>query len=228
MSLYTQDFETGTNGSAFTWDTLANGAGAVCANDQTAHGTLSIKCNDDNSYQYVQKNLPSAVSSVAIRYYIRFSASNTTAEADDLKTYPDTTSFASQGPKIYRVSNGKMRLVDSTGATVWTSAVAPSVNTWYRVELLMISTGTGTAQFRIAYYLLDSTSAIEDVTSAATFTSPTIQSAHFGKVVTSAFTPSGSSTWFDDLAVQDAPSGQLIGPVPLPIVAGWLIGGIAW
>src|SRR5665213_35078 len=96
MSKSLYDFEDGTNGSAYTIDTPAQGASgfsALCANDNPAHGSLSLKITGSGSYQYVQKNL-SALTKAMFRGYFSTDVA-VTGEADFLKVHSDTTSIGS-------------------------------------------------------------------------------------------------------------------------------------
>ena len=213
------DFDDGTPGSAYIIDTPAQGStvAAKADNTQAAHGGLSIKVSGDLTYQYVQKNFAAPVNTCAFRYYTYMGSQNTSSEADILKLFPDTTSYTAvgtPGPKIYMGSTGKMTLKDAANTTVWTSSSVLGINAWLRVELLQLAAGTSTAQFRIAYYIGDATTAVEDSgNTAATFNSLAIQSAHLGKQQSATWTPSGTFVWFDDFATDDAPSG-FIGHFP--------------
>jgi len=62
-----------------------------------------------------------------------------------------------------------------------------------------------------AYYVGDSTTAVQTFSVATATTTVDILSVHMGKQQNAANTPSTLHTWYDDLAIDNAPTG-LIGP----------------
>lgn len=215
MSQYIYNFEDSTNGSEYDIDIPANGAPAVTANVDNAHpahGSLSIRADSSSSYQYVQDNLPSAVTDIAVRYYIYDDASQV-ADYDDLRFYSTTTDANStnRAGGIRRINNNMLRVFDSLGANIWSSASGLSINTYYRIEIRVQCGTSGNATMSGAYYVGDSTTAVETFSVATATTTANILSVHLGKQQNAANTPATLHTWYDDFAIDDAPTG-LIGP----------------
>jgi len=215
MSQYIYNFENGTLGGEYDIDIPANGAPAVTANVDNAHpahGSLSIRADSSSSYQYVQKNLPSAVTDIAVRYYIYDDAIQA-ADYDDLRFYSTTTDAGAtnRAGGIRRIGSNKLRVFDSLGASIWASTNALSINTYYRIEIRIQCGASANATMSGAYYVGDSTTPVETFSVATATTTANILSVHMGKQQTAANTPSTLHTWYDELAIDDAPTG-LIGP----------------
>jgi hypothetical protein len=215
MSQYIYSFEDGTNGIEYNIDIPGNGAPAVAIMADTAHpahGSLSLRADSSASYQYVQDNLPTAVTDIAVRYYIYGDASQI-SDYDDLRFYSTTTdaSSANRAGGIRRISGNKIRVFDSLNANIWSSASGLSINTYYRVEIRVQCGTSGNATMSGAYYVGDSTTPVETFSVATATTTATIISVHLGKQQTAANNPSTLHTWYDDFAIDDAPTG-LIGP----------------
>ncbi len=214
MTQYLYSFEDGTNGASYVIDTPANGAGAVTIladNAHPAHGSLGLRSDSAASYQYVQKNLPSAVTDIAIRYYM-YDDDLVTGDLDDIRLYSTTTDASStnRAGGIRRTSGNKLRLFDSVSADIWTSN-ALSINTQYRVEFRVQCGTSAHATFSGAYYVGDSTTPVQTFSVTTATTTTNVLSVHMGKQNSSAVTPSTMHNWYDDFAIDDAPTG-LIGP----------------
>jgi len=215
MSQYFYNFENGTLGGEYDIDIPANGAPAVTANVDNAHpahGSISIRADSSASYQYVQKNLASAVTDIAVRYYIYDDAIQT-ADYDDLRFYSTTTdaNATNRAGGIRRIGSNKLRVFDNLGASIWASTSALSINTYYRVEIRIQCGVSANATMSGAYYVGDSTTAVETFSVATATTTANILSVHLGKQQNAANTPSTLHTWYDEFAIDDAPTG-LIGP----------------
>lgn len=215
MSQYNYSFENGTNAAAYSIDIPANGAGAVTVVADTAHpahGSLSLRTDSSGSYQYVQKNLSSAVTDIAIRYYI-YDDDLVTGDHDDIRLYSTTTDANStnRAGGLRRTSGNKLRLFDSVSASLWTSTAALSVNTYYRVELRVQCGTSANATMTGAYYVGDSTTPVQTFSVTTATTTASIVSVHMGKQNTAAVAPSTMHSWYDDFAIDDAPTG-FIGP----------------
>lgn len=214
MSQYIFGFENGTNGSPYTIDTPANGAGAVsipASNTHPAHGSLALLATGASGYQYVQKNLPVAVTDFAVRYYL-YADALSTGDYDDLRISSSTTdtTAAYRAIGVRREASNKLRLYDSTGATIWTSTAPLSASTLYRVELRVQCGTSANGVVTGGYYLGDSTTAVQSFSITTATTTSSILAVRMGKQYSSAF-GSTINTWYDDLVLDDAPTG-LIGP----------------
>jgi len=214
MSQYIYSFENGTNGSAYTIDTPANGAGAVsipASNTHPAHGSLALLATGASGYQYVQKNIPVSVTDFAVRYYF-YADALSTGDYDDLRISSSTTdtTAAYRAIGVRREASNKLRLYDSTGATIWTSSAALSANTLYRVELRVQCGVSANGVVTGAYYLGDSATAVQSFSITTATTTSSILAVRMGKQYSSAFGTT-INTWYDDLVLDDAPTG-LIGP----------------
>jgi|GEM_PF-6773898 len=215
MTQYLYGFEDGVLGGEYNIDAPANGGGAVSANVDnihTAHGSRSIRADSSASYQYVQKNLAAAVTDIAVRYYI-YDDDIQIADYDDIRLYSTTTDAgaSNRAGGVRRIADNKLRVFDSLGANVWSSTNGLSINTLYRVELRVQCGTTGDATMSGGYYLGDSTTPVQTFSVSTATTTANVISVHLGKQQTAANNPSTLQTWYDDLAIDDAPTG-LIGP----------------
>ena len=214
MSQYLYNFEDGTNGVSYVIDTPANGAGAVtilASNTQKAHGSLSLLATDASGYQYVQKNLPATVTDCAVRYYL-YATELSTGDYDDLRISSSTTdtTAAYRAVGVRREASNKLRLYDNTGATIWTSTASLSINTLYRVEVRVQCGTSANGVVTGGYCLGDSMTAVQTFSISTATTTSNILAVRLGKQYSAAF-GSTINTWYDDLAIDDAPTG-LIGP----------------
>ncbi|MEO5949763.1 MAG: hypothetical protein ABIP74_05140, partial [Candidatus Saccharimonas sp.] len=112
---------------------------------------------------------------------------------------------------IRRINTNKLRVFDSLNANIWSSTGSLSINTQYRVEIRVQCGVSANATMSGAYYVGDSTTPVETFSVATATTTANIISAHLGKQQTGANTPSTLNTWYDDFAIDNAPTG-LIGP----------------
>lgn len=217
MAQYFYNFEDGTLGSEYNIDVPANGNGAVAAivdNAHTAHGSRAIVADSAASYQYVQKNLASAVTDIAVRYYF-YADDLQGGDYDDLRFYSTITDAGStnRAGGVRRITGNKLRVFDSLNipAGLWTSTNALSINTMYRVEIRVQCNASGSATMSGGYYVGDSTTPVQTFSVTTATTTADILSVHMGKQQNAANVPSTMHTWYDDLAIDDAPTG-LIGP----------------
>lgn len=217
MTQFLYDFEDGTLGSEYNIDIPANGSGAVAAivdNAHTSHGSRSIVADSAASYQYVQKNLASAVTDIAVRYYF-YADDLQGGDYDDLRFYSTITDAGStnRAGGVRRITGNKLRVFDSINAPVglWTATNALSINTIYRMEIRVQCDASGNATMSGGYYVGDSTTPVQTFSVTTATTTTNILSVHMGKQQNAANVPSTMHTWYDDLAIDDAPTG-LIGP----------------
>lgn len=173
-----------------------------------AHGGKSIKNTAAGSYQYVEVNC-NASTDMGVGYYFYPDAA-TTADLDDLLLVNGQTSAgASNWVGLRRQGTNRLRLFDAAGTTRWTATNALSNNTLYRAEL-RYTQATGTLAG--AYYLGDSTTAVESFSVAGCTVPPQVDNWRVGKRVTAATQP---NTWFSGLQVETNPSrtgGWPLGP----------------
>jgi hypothetical protein len=145
VTQYLYGFEDGTDGQPYVIDTPAQGATGFSPNvasDHPAHGSLCIEVDGSGSYQYVQKNLPAAVTKLMVRGYL-WSDTAMTGDANFMQMFSTITDSGSANRtlQLRRQGTNRFRIADSTGATVWTAANALSDSTYYRWELF-VSCGT--------------------------------------------------------------------------------------
>lgn len=218
-------FEDGTNGSAYVINTPADGGSAIADNTHPAHGSLATKVTGSGSYQYSQVNLASAVTTIYSRYYI-YSDTALTGDHDDFRYGNSTTvtTAANRSLIMRRQGTNHLRLVDNAVATIWTSAAALAINTLYRVEMWVVCGASANATVKGAYYAGDSTTAIETFNITTATTTSNINCVRLGKQVSTAESPSTVITWYDDLAIDPAPTTFAVWPyvaTALPPVAAF-------
>lgn len=222
MTLLKQSFETATLGGSISTtnpsgDTVFNqvniaGAAAVIDNTHTSQGTQSVK------FTPVASSVDSA----------RWSGLSSTAFATSFYLWIDTlptaetwfASITSGGTRVLllELSNtGKFRAIDTrgTGTPAWTATNNFPTSQWVRVEAYATVAASG-ATLNVAYYLGDSTTAVDSlsVTSAQTG-STAADTIIFGKGDSGAY---ASAFWMDGLQFQTAATG-LIGPYPATAAA---------
>lgn len=103
-------------------------------------------------------------------------------------------------------TTGKLVVLDSTSAVVYTTTASFTLNTWIRVEFMVVGSASA-GQIWIAMYTGNSTTAIEQNTSAASFNT----AGEIGSVIHGVCSPQASvaKAWFDNLAIS---SSGPIGP----------------
>ena len=103
-------------------------------------------------------------------------------------------------------TTGKLVVLDSTSAVVYTTTASFTLNTWIRVEFMVVGSASA-GQIWIAMYTGNGTTAIEQFTSAATFNT----AGEIGSVIHGVASPQASvaKAWFDNLAIS---SSGPIGP----------------
>lgn len=185
----------GVSGTAFT----ATASGTVYDNTVAAHGSMAMKiANPGTAGEILAWTLDGGESAVALRCYVYFDALPG-ADWWLMKAVSTVQNFM-----VEVTAAGNLALLSRTSSAVWTSANALSPGSWYRVDVWAdVGTSTTTGQGKIAYYSMDSTTAIE---ASAVLTgknfggdagNPT--QANFGKCNATAIT---TTLRFDDVAAQ--------------------------
>ncbi len=207
------DFEDGTNGSTYTFDTQANGSGLAATNTGQAFGSLCGKAVGSGSYQYDQANLPVPSSTFRVRFYFATDTA-VTAAATITQLYSDTTSFGSTNRALQVFySGGKFLVQDSTGATLRTfTNTIPTDGSYVVLELQGVCGTSGNATVNGKMYAAaDPTTILDSFSTTTATTTATIQSCHLGKVTSGAYTPSTGANRFDGWQFDDG-TGGWIGP----------------
>lgn len=229
-STFTNGFEGGTNGSAV--GTASAGGTAFTASDAAvvyttafhAHGSLGASCSGNTSTgnNVVRWALASEPIAKLVGYF-NFSG---LATADyDFMNFRITGDTSVVGARINSV--GKLRLV-SLGTVIWTATNTIPTNQAVRVELYAnIGSSTTTGTLRLAYFLGDSTTAVEDsgtlsAVNAGDGSTNTYVNARYGKTNSAAFSFNLS---FDDVAAYTG-TNALLGTAqpasspPAPTIVG--------
>lgn len=225
--LHRNGAETGANGVAIDTTNMGDRINAsfdltrgpdpiTFSNVQAAHGTLSYRILPTAGQESFFIWSRAATSAMAARFYVYFTGFPGSLEEFGQLTTTDAVSFTSLARLVFTPTNN-LRVLDSTGANLWTSSSPMAINTWYRFEIYGALGGTATTgTIQAAYYALDSTTAIDSFST----TSANLGTANFGYLRIGKI---GSSSWntamyVDDIAQQQQASG-LIGPYTAPPAA---------
>ena len=140
------------------------------------------------------------------RWYFRFSALPSVSVQ---LAYVGNASGSTVLARVILLTNGKIGVQNRAGTTVFTSAASLSINTWYRVEWIVVpGTTTSNGTIRFTYAAADG-AAIETYasTSANTGTSGNLGTLFVGKL---AGTWNATVDW-DDFAADDASNTTFLG-----------------
>lgn len=168
MSTLNNTFEGGTNTAVVTSGNSGGASGdaftavetnVVFSSVRAAHGSLSALIANPGVATATMRWALTTAATVAARSYIYLSAL-TAADLDFIRLshVGDTSAVFARG-----IGDGRLRLTILGAAVPWTSTNTIPINQWVRIELRVTagtSTTTGTA--RLAYYLGDSTTPVED------------------------------------------------------------------
>lgn len=171
---------------------------------QKLHNTASILCSNGTATDqaYFNWDYPLGTAQAAISFYFRYAAVPTGAS----ETIYDTSGSTVSQFSIRLTTAGLLELVDQDG-TVQTSASAPPVNIWHRLEILA---NRSTGALSLNTYLDEDTTPDANLSvthgTSATFTED-FRTFSFGSHSTSA---NSSSMWFDSVRMQSTTSE--IGP----------------
>lgn len=221
MTLLTNNFEAGSNGTTITTANSGNpsapfdltniGSGATLTFDSTqaAHGTLSGKAATGATVTNVWVAWTTSVPSWAATMYYRAYVFMSALPGTNFDIVSFVTASAVLCGKIRLTTLGKVSLLDKNQANVGVSTNSYPTGAWFRLEGFM--TGSATAgQLQAAIYTGsggDSTTALETVTSANTINTNQVPSGiHFGHANAGA---ANITVNIDDVAVSD--QGTLIG-----------------
>jgi hypothetical protein len=204
----------GASGNPFTVFTKGTGAALVYSTAAKAHGSLGYALTGTSGTATSIGWNGYSASSMAVRFYYNPGPTlpSTVLRLADIRNASGTAA------RIELSASNQIFIQNNAGATVTTFAHALQANTWYRIEMA-ISVSSSAATINAAYYLLDSTTAVDPAfttatgnTGAANITQVTVGS-------TASATWTGTS-YFDDVASQ-SPSTAFIGPVSAgPTVPG--------
>lgn len=186
------------------------------SNAQAAHGTLSYLFQPVSGSNNVVTWRGLHTNAVALRFYVYLTAIPT--DTEPLALGQVTTSggagFLQMAWAAVR-SNGRMSVYDSTAnSPIWTSAAPVAINTWYRVELLVVTGATAsTGTVQAAYYLHDNPTAVESFnTATATLGTNPIGWVRLGKINP---TTDSAPFYLDSIGMRQNASG-LLGPFTAP------------
>lgn len=214
-------YEAGVNGDALTSGNtgadsiVTTGGTAVISTAQAMHGTRSaLYTATSTSGGLYQQEAIVGTDAIAVRLYVRFSA------------YPSTDTGmiwlgngTSQLSHVEVTSTGAVRLRDDANAAQWisggptTSAGVMSLNTWYRIELILTrdpSAGT----FHLRVYPGDGTTPVTNMDSGAR-TAVNTGAAQITTLRIGAKTSTGATTstvYLDDWDYDPAQGTTEIGP----------------
>lgn len=216
MTRYTNSLEGGTNGTTIT---VANSGGASgTAFTAVTAGTLTFS---NSSACVAHGSLGMLTSSTAAAGYVRNAISATSFAARLYAIFPATIGavdeyvirFQVSGTRVLSIhvnTAAKLRVVNGAGTNVWTATNAVTSGTLYRIELRGIAgSTTSNGTIEAAYYLGDSTTAVESYLADATANVGTVA---MTDVLMGKYSSNAYQIGFDELAWDDAATA-LIGPV---------------
>lgn len=205
----------GASGDAFT----AVEATALFSNEQSHSASLSMKPPSTTTTGLARWQA-SGDRTLAFRIYAYFTAAHAAdyqfGQVLVINTSTAAATIMMQGTNLLRLRN------NTTSLNPWTAASSFPLNQWVRIELL-VNQGTTTSdgQLRIAYYLGDSTTAIEDsgwITGQnLRGDAGTINGVRFSKISANTY---GGNAYYDDPGVNTGTDyAGFIGPELPPVVA---------
>jgi hypothetical protein len=217
MTLLKQSFETATLATLSTTNPSGdnpfnqiNATGGTSAVDNThaSQGTQSVKITpvsgSANSFRWTSFSS----TAFATSFYIWVDT------LSSVETWICNVTAAGTRAAMLVISNSnKLRLVDTRGTAtpVWTATNTFPTGQWVRVEMYFTINAT-TATQSVAYYLADSTTAVDSFSSSTGQTGSTaVDTVIFGKADSGTY---ASAFWFDGIQAQTAASA-LIGPYPV-------------
>lgn len=196
MAIYTNTFESGTNGTNITTGN-SGGASGTAFNQVTTGITYTTDAMHGSM---------AATTTSSATEYLRWSNSDGPIL---LRSYHKFSSLAGQVPvrmsfgtgtihlgMLTAGNLGRMQLYQGSGLATSPSAISP--NTWYRFELY-IKAGSGSGEARVAVYVGDSTTAWWDSGLITGLTIDSIVNQYVGKFDTN----SSNATW-DSVGVKTA------------------------
>lgn len=223
MAIYRHSGQGGTDEDAVTvansggdsgdpWDGVNKGAGSAVDYDsaQAAHGTIGYRFIPASSQvAELRQNVPS-VSQVLASIYMRIpSAFSVLSSFLQVRDSSQTIMNLALG------TDRRVRVIDDANSTIFTSSASSplAVNLWNRIECRVVPGPTGASgTIELAYYVGDSTSAIE-VFSSSTVNAGTnpVNNLRFGR--TSGATTDTTTFWMDSLQIATAADAASLGLV---------------
>lgn len=196
-------------GSGMAWDSLdVTGTATFQYSSTASHGSLgyAVTSQAGNRVSFGWTTAGSVVESKqqSLRFYYRIPALPT---SENQIVIPWNITQTVCGVNV--TTAGKLKFINRIGTGIFTAAAAMSLDTWYRIEVgLEVGTGTTDGVVRFAYFLGDSTTAIETFTSTtADIGVDNIRAWFLGKL-----NNNGDSNSFFDSIELDLTSGNLMGP----------------
>lgn len=198
--LFTTGFEENDATATSMWNTWTSATNVTSATTAPHSGTYSLKVTTG---QTIQRNLTTALTSgdVLLRIYWK------TAELTSDNEFVRINNGGGTGLyRITKLNSGAIRLTNSITATNHDTTLTVSTNTWYRLELQVVISDTGSLVLNI--YAGDSTSPLETVSPGTQDTlSTNVQGFIFKEATAGART-----MYFDDIAINScAVSGSCSG-----------------
>lgn len=225
--LIRNNFDGGTNGTGMTTGNTGGSSGdafsaveaaAIFSNEQKKSGTLSMKPSSAAVSSYGRWAV--GEKNIAVRMYVYMTAAHS-ADYNLLQFRSDTTTNIAS-VRMTGASNLRLYLHGSS-SNAWTSTATFPLNQWVRVEVyIKMGTTTSNGEARIAYYLGDSTTAVQDsgALTGLNVRGDLTNTGHvfIGKTGSGAY---GGNFYLDSVALNagtDFPSGSgLIGPDLAPL-----------
>lgn len=134
------------------------------SSEQARDGSLSVKAPSASGSGYGRWSV-SGDRTAATRMYLYMTAAVSTSNGDFITGRVDINGGAVVISNMITSSSPsqRLRLRSTASANIWTSSSTLPLNQWVRVEMLVnIGSGASDGQARIAYYVGESATAIED------------------------------------------------------------------
>ena len=171
-----------------------------------AHGGIGYRVQGNTFNAFFSWNSASFTPSLmmAQRFYVRFPAAPSVATQ-----IMQLRNSAGQACGLNLTTTRTLQLTNAPGTGIWNGASVLAVDTWYRVELAtQAGTTTSNGTVNLAFYALDSTTAIETFTASnANLGTTVLSDVRWGK-------SSSSGIWegfFDSIKI-DSSSTTFLGP----------------
>lgn len=228
MALLTNTAEGGTNGTGATTGTTGGGSGdsfatsipgastastCVFSTAQKAHGSLSyLFTTKPSDSSYLQWTMASPGASLSIRFYLyQTTTPSTTSLICQIRNGGQAAQIGLGSDLRLRVQNAVSGDLTNAAGADWDSI---SLNTWYRIELVVTKGTSGTdGRIQAKVFPLDSTTPVATMTLDNTATNAgtaDFTQVRFGRAGGAA-TAADQVYYIDDMAAQE--SSSFLGPV---------------
>lgn len=196
----------GGSGDPFTSVTIGSGAAIVYSTASTIHGAQSYAVTGtNNTATYVTWDGFNDTQ-IAVRCYYNPGATLPNAAMRFIDIRSSSTSLA----RLSITAANRLFMQDYNGTnTKWTASAPLDVNTWYRLEIV-ISVSATTATMKCAYYVGDSTNAVQEYSTTTGNTgSAAIASVRF---ISAQNAPWTTTSYFDDFVADSGIGTSYVGP----------------